>query len=443
VQKLSSFLIRHFFFICKRSDLATKLNFFINRIEEKKKKMPLTPVQEKECLDLLKQSTLLKHCSDANLMPVVRKCERRVFKKGEILLNQGEPSTQMFVIVDGDVIRERVIQNQVHQIDTHKCGTTVGSLHLIREDPVYATAIAHSDQVVTYALRASLLRELLRSNPELSQEVIYSLTREIRNYTKLQRTPLLQQHPKQTPYFAVSVAASVESFYRSALNSMLNARLTGKQASLFPNMHIQLPTRVVYINGFKGIRQVLDQYVPPDASNPVRLGFAVLPGIIMTPASSILEASNAGHSNPEPMHTRWMRGYLPRTGREIIFGLGLNQLSDWCEERVPVSIESPVLKNALGSMAAGIISGYISHVPHNLCTLKLLNPSLTYSQHFSQYVQKSGWISRLPETFSPRSKTSSASFLSCLFPKGVIIRTTQIVGSYIILNGIINALQTK
>lgn len=76
------------------------------------------------------------------------------------------------------------------------------------------------------------------------------------------RTPLLEQHPKKTNYFAVSVAASVESFYRSALNSLLNSQLTGKPATnLFPNMHIQLPTRIAYINGFKGLRQYLDDKV--------------------------------------------------------------------------------------------------------------------------------------------------------------------------------------
>jgi len=75
----------------------------------------------------------------------------------------------------------------------------------------------------------------------------------------------------------------------------------------------------------------------------------------MTPLSSMLEASNAGHMNPEPITTRWMRGitwrmtrevilmafffgwifnfffWMPgitwRMTREVIFGIGLNQMS--------------------------------------------------------------------------------------------------------------------
>ena len=106
----------------------------------------------------------------------------------------------------------------------------------------------------------------------------------------------------------------------------------------------------------------------------------------MTPMSSILEASNAGHSNPEPMSTRWLRGTVPRCAREVIFGIGLNQLSDYCEERVPGFVEGKALRTAGGSMLAGIVCGYLSHVVHNMSTLKLMNPNKSYSQHFNDYV---------------------------------------------------------
>lgn len=58
-----------------------------------------------------------------------------------------------------------------------------------------------------------------------------------------------------------------------------------------------------------------------------------MPGVLMSPLSGLLEASNAGHSNPAPMSTRWLYGAMPRMMREIIFGIGINQLSEWCEER--------------------------------------------------------------------------------------------------------------
>ena len=60
------------------------------------------------------------------------------------------------------------------------------------------------------------------------------------------------QDPKPNSFFGSTLGAVIESYYRSGLNSWLNAKLTGKPpASMFPMFHVQIPTRVVYINGFK------------------------------------------------------------------------------------------------------------------------------------------------------------------------------------------------
>lgn len=138
---------------------------------------------------------------------------------------------------------------------------------------------------------------------------------------------------------AVSVAAAFESYYRAAMNSLMNASLSGvRPPTLFPNMHVQIPTRVAYINGFKATRQVFIFIFPQllgvegllyscvivirvfyflflsllkwlsneakERMNPtlsaqdralLLLAPALLPGIIMTPISGLLEACNAGH----------------------------------------------------------------------------------------------------------------------------------------------------
>jgi hypothetical protein len=164
----------------------------------------------------------------------------------------------------------------------------------------------------------------------------------------------------------------------------------------------------------------------------------------MTPISSVLEASNAGHLNPESMSTRWLRGAVPRAGREIIFGIGLNQLSDYFEERMaPMFTQSPMMANAAGSLAAGVVSGYLSHVPHNLSTYKLMEPNKGYGQLFQMFVNKScpPIIDSATESWPVFARTMTRSIFSVVFPRGVMIRTVQIVGSFMILNGTINYLQ--
>jgi len=221
------------------------------------------------------------------------------------------------------------------------------------------------------------------------------------------------------------------------MNSLINYRLTGVRGAAFPNMHIQLPTRVLYINGFKGVRKVIDKNVNPadygDMAPLVKFGCAITPGVVMTPISSILEACNA-NLNPEPLHVRWLRGFTLRLVREVIFGVGLNQMSDHFEQVIPTDY-SPAIRNAGGSMIAGVVSGYLSHVPHNLSTMKLMTPSKSYAlllHEFSQ--QRMGSVKFLPTAM----QSPAATCLSIVAPKGLLVRTTQVVGSFVLLNGIIH-----
>ena len=271
----------------------------------------------------------------------------------------------------------------------------------------------------------------------------------------------LQPTTQKVNIAAVSVAAAVESYYRSALNAYLNAAIQSTmsdskdhpRASMFPDMHVQIPMRILYINGFKLSRQWLADLVEEPMAAATAVGDerrrnililipALLPGIFMTPISSILEACNAGHSNTEPLYLRWIRGIVPRCGREVIFGLGLNNLSDWAEEHIPQFVcEGRVLRNALGSLVAGIISGYFSYVLHKLSTMKLLRPDVSYATHMSSLIEASE--GRVPMTVPQSMKKSAAAALALIWPRGLEIRTMQVVGSFILLNGITHLLDQQ
>eukprot|EP00533_Pseudo-nitzschia_delicatissima_P009034 CAMPEP_0116077614 /NCGR_PEP_ID=MMETSP0327-20121206/158_1 /TAXON_ID=44447 /ORGANISM="Pseudo-nitzschia delicatissima, Strain B596" /LENGTH=161 /DNA_ID=CAMNT_0003568095 /DNA_START=9 /DNA_END=494 /DNA_ORIENTATION=- len=152
------------------------------------------------------------------------------------------------------------------------------------------------------------------------------------------------------------------------------------------------------------------------------------------------------------MSTRWMRGITARCGREILFGLGLNQLTDYFQEQYRFG-DSPMLSNMVGSLMGGVVSGYLSHVPHNLSTYKLLEPHRSYADLY-----KNVFVERSVPPFFERYLLQGAQmeangvavanysggqqavrFLAAtLFPRGLMVRTVQIVGSFIILNGTIN-----
>ena len=374
---------------------------------------------------------------------------KRTFRRNEILLEQNAPSDRFFLLESGEIARKFIDpeDQREHTVEYAIKAKSINSMKVLSGDPVYAQVKCVSDECRLYEMRRDALLSLLVKKPEIATKIAEGLCAEVRRSSRKYRTPLLQQRQQEVNVPAVAIAAGIESYYRSALNAILNARLTGVKSDLFPNMHIQVPTRIAYIVGFKGLRTFFDKHVDAESygsnATAVRLTMAVAPGIFMTPISSVLEASNAGHLNPESMATRWLRGIVPRAGREIIFGVGLNQLSDYFEERLTPMFQSPMMANAAGSLTAGVVSGYLSHVPHNLSTYKLMEPNKSYGQLFSMFVNKScpPVIDSATAAWPGLARYATRSIFAVVFPRGVIIRTVQIVGSFMILNGTINYLQ--
>lgn len=404
-----------------------------------------------EAIDGLRKSTMFKYASEENLKLIVSKMRRVDMNKGEVLYYQGDPTVEMFIVTRGSVSRTRLEEREHEHENLGSKGSeaTIGALHLLRNEPYYATVRCTKD-VTCYALSSVELHALLRQSPSLAGEVIHALAKDVLAQQVILRTALLSQRapeshgeaPLSTALYT-SLGAAVEAFYRSALNAQLNAALTGQPvAAYFPEMRVQLPLRVAYINGFKGLRLAVQEAIQPEEfayPQTMSLVAACMPGVLMSPLSGLLEASNAGHSNPAPMARRWLYGASPRMLREVIFGIGINQLSEWCEERVPEALfDGKASRNFVGSMTAGVACGYLSHIPHNLSALKLLQPSKSYAEHFGSLVEDSA--ARLPKNLGlPRSgRWALAAASAVLMPKGVMIRSTQIAGSFAIINGTIN-----
>eukprot|EP00048_Salpingoeca_helianthica_P016958 m.235034 g.235034 ORF g.235034 m.235034 type:complete len:422 (-) comp19867_c0_seq1:138-1403(-) len=409
--------------------------------ENRQQQQQLTPQELQLRLKYLRKCALFTQCSDDFLVPLAGKMTERIFKQGDVVLAQGLPHRNIYFLVEGEVLRLRIDNEGVVRWmePPSKDERVFGALHVLSANPALATL--HCETTVrAFELSGETVRDAF-TNAEFSRQVARSLCTDILQSAGKYRTPMLEQHSRKINFLATTVAAAIESFYRSALNSLLNRRLTGTKGPLFPDMHIQIVTRMVYINGLKGMRRYFETHYDADTHHhpaTTRFLLACAPGLVMCPVSSVLEATNA-HLNPEPVHIKWIRGYLPRCVREVIFAVGLNQMSDYWSERIPEKmVPSSALRAAGGSLLAGVVSGYLSHVPHNLATMKLMSPTRSYGQLFREFAARSE--TRLPAAVPVAARPFAASLLSVLAPVGVHIRTTQIVGSFALLNGFIAAL---
>lgn len=412
------------------------------------KKSQLSEHEVEFIVEKLATTPMFRHCDRDDLQSVACDMTKVHYDHNDFIVAQNDPADHLLVFSSGEARRTRVGRDGVERI-IEDPNTTINALTVTSGGPVYAGAKCITESCSAYRLNRSAFRQHLATRPRFATDVVESLSEEVRSQSVHFRTPLLAQRTNEVNYAAVAVAATVESYYRSALNAVLNRQLTGNPTiPLFPSMQVQVPARIAYIMGFKALRAFFQRHVDPDhwtdpnARSAVRFATIIAPGITMTPIASILEACNVGHVNAEPLLRRASRGLFPRMGREIIFGVGLNQLTDYLEERYRSTLDiNPIIANSLGSVTAGVAAGYFSHVPHNISTLRMLHPNKTYSQLFQTLMEKSPAPSFLMRNIPTRLHSTTRAVWACLFPKGALTRTLQICGSFAILNGIITLIE--
>lgn len=390
---------------------------------------------------------MFSRVTHSDLVRLATSMSKLTYSIGETIVVQDEQADKLVILANGDVRRIRHGRDGVErEMDTRPNDSTLTALYATAGDLNYSSAKCVTPHCVAYTLHRDRFREIITKGG-MAVDLIEGLSEELRMQTRKYRTPLLAQKSNETNFAAVTVAATAECYYRSALNSIINQRLSGISIPYFPNMHVQVPARIAYIGGLKGCRGWLDREVDPDqwpnqyARQGVRLSTAIAPGVLMTPVSSILEACNVVQGgSAQSIVWRATRGWVPRCAREIIFGVGLNQLSDYFEERFR-SVTNAVAANTFGSLTAGVIAGYFSHVPHNISTYKLMSPEKSYSELFKVFVDRSVPDSFVPKTLPQSWVPAFKAITACLAPKAFWVRTVQICGSFAILNSLIQAIE--
>jgi len=451
--------------------------------------MPKSIEDEKSCQNLLKECEMFHLLSGGQIETLATNMNVRSLHRNQTFVHQGKNVTAFYLVNDDEIHREFLDPDtgQRHSVEFEIKTPSINTMRILSGDPAQNSVKCKRSTCNIFEMPRQRLLTCLNERSDIGIGIANSLSSHVRETSKKYRTPLLEQRQQIIQNMpAVMIAAGIESYYRSALNSKINQALTGVKSEMFPNMHIQVPMRIAYIAGFKGLRAIMDRYNDGEEEDggggggndsPIieddnrlqstsathqndainrnfwrRLGITIAPGVIMTPLSSILEASNAGHLNKEPMAIRSTRGVVARCGREVIFGLGLNQLSDYFQERWQFG-DSPMISNMIGSMMAGVVSGYFSHVPHILSTYKLIEPHRSYADLYQNVFVERSVPPFLERYLTQQAKSTTHSnvvanysgtqqairfIAATIFPRGLVVRTTQIVGSFIILNGTIN-----
>lgn len=118
-----------------------------------------------------------------HLSTIAERMEYKEFAAGTVLSAEGTPRTEAFFILEGEVTRSKMVDGESHVIETAQPGACLGLLHLVNEDPSYATATAAGD-VKCFILKSDVFSDILASDPVLSKAFTYALAKKVRAYSK-------------------------------------------------------------------------------------------------------------------------------------------------------------------------------------------------------------------------------------------------------------------
>ena len=118
-------------------------------------------------MDLIRAVPLFSGCSKKELKQVSMMADEIDFKPGKVLIKEGSPGREFFVLVRGmvDVSRGGEL------VDTVGAGAFFGEMSLLTDEPRNATVTTVSD-VDTLVLTAANFKRLVTTNPLIGLKVM-------------------------------------------------------------------------------------------------------------------------------------------------------------------------------------------------------------------------------------------------------------------------------
>lgn len=144
-----------------------------------------------EILNKLKEVQFFKmYAGDEGIIKkIADMCARKEFKKGSVIIKEGEPGDELFIILKGriDIVKETIQKEEytVTTLDADIGGIYVGELALIDNDRRSATVIAESD-VECLVIKRERFIKFGDENPEIGLNVTRAIAGQLSS--KLRKT---------------------------------------------------------------------------------------------------------------------------------------------------------------------------------------------------------------------------------------------------------------
>ncbi|TNE84518.1 MAG: cyclic nucleotide-binding domain-containing protein [Deltaproteobacteria bacterium] len=121
-------------------------------------------------LALLAPMPLFTHCSERELREIASSTTPRRFRRGQYLFREGDPGTELFLLISGavDIVRDG------SRIVTLQPGSNFGEMAMLDEPTRSAGAVAAEDCELLVISREAFFA-MLRSNPMLAVKILWNM----------------------------------------------------------------------------------------------------------------------------------------------------------------------------------------------------------------------------------------------------------------------------
>ena len=136
-------------------------------------------VSELDTMLLLRRVPLFEGLEPEDLQRIASTCNERAYPAGATLMREGEPGSELCVLVSGTVRVVRVQPDGTERlIRTYEEGDHIGELAVLRDRPRAATVIAEDD-VRVLVIDGENLKAILRERPEAAMAMLATLAERI------------------------------------------------------------------------------------------------------------------------------------------------------------------------------------------------------------------------------------------------------------------------
>jgi diguanylate cyclase (GGDEF)-like protein len=155
-------------------------------------------------IELLRKVNLFSTLDTEELAVVAQNSQMIHFPKGTLIFEEGEPSTEIYIVIRGDVLITRSLENDDIDLAQYIAGESFGELDLICNTPRDARAIAMREtDMLIFPQRGLTFSTVLQHYPLVSAQILYKLiviiAGRVRQTHRLikERTPWIQELKKK------------------------------------------------------------------------------------------------------------------------------------------------------------------------------------------------------------------------------------------------------